>query len=102
MIQKIKDFLLEFFKNKLLEKHKFKPSSLILREGTRTLYEVDSNYYNTEMDPVTIVRAYPLGTQLMGISKHEILEFKEYRSMPDEGLAITAHDNAIFGKTKKD
>ena len=93
--------LLKAFKNLALEKHKFKPSTLILRDGTVTLYEVDSNYYNTELEPVTVVRAYPLGTQLLGISKHELLEFSEYKKMPKEGMAITAHDNKVFGKTKK-
>lgn len=90
------------FKKFFLESHKFKPSTLILRDGTRTLFEVDTNYYNTDMEPVTIVRAYPLGKQMMGISKHEIMEFKEYKKLPSETLGMTSHENYNFANYKKD
>lgn len=84
-----------------LEQHKFKPSTLILREGTRTLFEVDTNYYNLNFEPVTIVRAYPAGTQLLGISHHEIKEYKEYKSMPRETFSATDNDNDKFAVYEK-
>ena len=88
------------FKKYCIESPKFKPSSLIIRDGTRTLFEVDCNYYNMQFEPVTIVRAYPMGTQLMGISKHEIKEFKEYKKMPDATFSVTDNDNDKFAKYK--
>lgn len=84
-----------------IESHKFKPSTLIIREGTRTLFEVDTNYYNTDFKPVTIVRAYPMGTQLLGISHHEIKEYKEYKKMPKDTFATTDNDNDKFANYKK-
>lgn len=92
--------IFRLFVKYFLPKHKFLPSALIYREGTRTLFEVDSNYYDKDLNPVTIVRAYPLGKQLMGISRHDILEFHEYKSIPSEGLAMTSHDNDKFGNYK--
>lgn len=99
----LKKFITYLFKVFCLEKHKFKPSDLIARVGTRTLFEVDTNYYNTNFEPVTIVRAYPLGTQVMGISSHEIKEFKEYKNIPKDGFATTTTDNDKFAvyKAKK-
>lgn len=102
MINFIRSFILSFVMKHLLEKHKFKASSLIIRDGTRTLFEVDTNYYNKELEPVTIVRAYPSGTQLLGISKHEIIEFREYKKMPEDALSTTTHDNRNFANYKKD
>lgn len=100
-------FLLVFF---FLPKHKFKCADLIFKEGTRTLYEVDSLYYNTNLQPIVIVRAYPMGNQLMGINYHEVKEFREYKKPVDSGKAATllqpsdvgstAHDNDKFGKKK--
>jgi len=96
--------LLRFF----LSKHKFKKGDLVYKDGTRTLYEVDENYYNTNLDPVTIVRPYPLGNQVFGIDKHDILEFLEFRKPLQDGynttesdVAITAHDNLNFAKKDK-
>lgn len=89
------------FKKFCLESHKFKPSALIFRSGTRTLFEVDSNYYNKDLEPVTIVRTYPLGKQNMGISKHEIMEFQEYKGLPSETLGMTSNDNDKFANYKK-
>lgn len=88
------------FKKLCLEEHKFKPSDLIIRDGTRTLFEVDTNYYNKNFEPVTVVRAYPIGTQLMGISHHEIKEFKEYKKMPNETFGFTNTDNDKFANYK--
>lgn len=92
----------------LLPKHKFKKGDLVYKEGTRTLYEVDENYFNTVFDPVTIVRPYPLGKQVFGVDKHDILEFHEYRKSLNVGynttesdVGITAHDNLNFAKGSK-
>lgn len=105
---KLRYGLLYLVKRFLLEKHRFPASTLILKDGTRTLYEVDSTYYNKDLQPITIVRAYPAGSELIGISYHENLEFKEYRKPVDRGIGSTAsdvattpHDNAKFGKRSK-
>ena len=89
----IKFFIYKLFIKYFLQKHKFLPSTLIYRDGTRTLFEVDSNYYDIDLNPITIVRAYPIGKQLMGISRHEMLEFREFKSMHTEGMAMTTHGN---------
>lgn len=100
-------FLMVFF---FLPKHKFKTSDLIFKDGTRTLYEVDSLYYNTNLQPIVIVRAYPMGNELMGINYHEIKEFREFKGGVDRkassllqpsDVASTPHDNDKFGKRKK-
>jgi len=94
--------LITYLFNKFcIKSHKFKPSTLIIRDGTRALFEVDTNYYNMEFEPVTIVRAYPMGTQLLGISHHEIKEFKEYKSMPKDTFSTTDNDNDKFANYKK-
>lgn len=101
MIKLIKKFFVNIMRDYLLEKHRFKPSALIKKEGANTLFEVDSNYYDTNMDAVTVVRAYPMGTQLLGVSKHDVLEFEEFKNMPKESMAYTAHDNKAFANNKK-
>jgi hypothetical protein len=92
----------------LLPKHKFAKGTLVYKDGTRTLYEVDENYYNTDFDPVTIVRPYPMGKQVFGVDKHDILEFMEHKkplqvgySTTESDVAITAHDNLNFAKKGK-
>jgi hypothetical protein len=102
------NFMMKLYRSMFLQKHKFNKGDLIYRSGTRSLYEVDENYYNLNFEPVTIVRAYPVGTQLLGIDRHEILEFKEYRQKLSEGYNTTAsdvgssaHDNLNFAKGVK-
>lgn len=91
----------------LLAKHKFKRGDLVYKDGTRTLYEVDENYYNTDLDPITIVRAYPLGSQVFAIDKYDIMEFFEHKKAlqqqygtTESDVAMTSHDNTRFGRRK--
>ena len=91
-----------------LQKHPFNVGDLVFKDGTRTLYEVDTNYFNRELQPITVVRPYPIGTQLFGISHHDIKEFKEFRKITSlavnttpSDVGITSHDNSNFGKGKK-
>lgn len=104
----IQTILMVVYRKLFMPVHKFEKGKLIYRSGTRTLYEVDENYYNLQFEPVTIVRAYPIGTQLLGIDKHEILEFKEFKKALSEGynttvsdVGTTAHDNINFSKGVK-
>lgn len=97
----MKELIRKLFVKYFLPKHKFGVSALILRDGTRTLFEVDTNYYNTDLNPVTIVRAYPMGAQLLGISHHDILEYKEYKREVVEAIGITPQDNDKFANYNK-
>lgn len=99
--------LIKLFKL-FLPKHKFHKGALVYKDGTRTLYEVDENYYNTDLDPVTVVRPYPMGKQVFGVDKHDILEFIEHKkplqvgyNTTESDVAITAHDNLNFAKKVK-
>ena len=103
----IQAILLKILKKLLLPKHKFNVGDLVYKDGTRTLYEVDSNYYNVELQPVVIVRPYPIGTQLFGIDRHDIKEFREFKrptqanpNTTASDVGTTAHDNQNFGRKK--
>lgn len=104
----IQGLILKLMIKMFLPNHKFKVGDLVFKDGTRTLYEVDSNYYNTDLNPVVIVRAYPVGTQVFGIDRFDILEFMLYRKKnvaPDNptmsDVGTTAHDNFNFAKKGK-
>lgn len=104
----ILNLILKLMVKLFLPKHKFSEGDLVFKEGTRTLYEVDSNYYSRDLRPVVIVRPYPVGTQLFGIDHHDILEFREFRrptsrhmNTTASDVGTTAHDNMNFGKGKK-
>lgn len=96
-----KNLIKKLFYKYCLTKHKFFPSTLIIRNGTRVLFEVDTNYYNTDFEPVTIVRAFPNGTQLLGIGHHDIIEYVEYKKPVDEKISVTPHDNDKFADYSK-
>lgn len=102
-MSKIIHFLLKL----LLPKHRFRVGDLVYKDGTRTLYEVDSNYYNTSFDAITIVRPYPIGTQVFGIDKYDIQEFREFKkptsrniNTTESDVGVTAHDNDNFGRSE--
>jgi hypothetical protein len=101
-------FILKLVAKYLLPRHRFKTGDLVFKDGTRTLYEVDTNYYNTDLQPVTVVRPYPVGTQVFGIDQYDIKEFREYRKPVSQytnttasDVGISAHDNTNFGKPIK-
>lgn len=113
MIKKVYYAVVNFFISaamgllkKFLRKHIFKPSDLIYKTGTRVVYEVEMNYYDKNLDPVTIVRRFGGTTHLYAIDRHRILEFKEYKKLPNpplysnfatEAMVITDHENTKFG-----
>lgn len=94
----------------VLRKHRFKPSDLIYKSGTRVIYEVDMNFYDSKLNPVTIVRRFGGKTHLYSIDHHSILEYVEYRELPNtplysrfgtESIVITDHENTKFGTEHK-
>lgn len=103
MISKIQNLILKLMVKLFLPRHKFKTGDLVFKDGTRTLYEVDTNYYNTDLQPITVVRTYPIGTQLFGIDQYDIQEFREFRkpltarvNTTPSDVGTTAHDNTNF------
>ena len=107
MLKAIQAKLLKLVVKFLLPVHKFRVGDLVFKDGTRTLYEVDTNYFNSDLQPVCIVRPYPIGTQVFGIDHFDILEFREFKGSVNKGTATTAsdvgttaHDNLNFAKKK--
>jgi len=72
-------FLLRFFiKHKYVSPHQFPPSTLIHRFKARVLFEVEFNWYDHDLMPVSIVREVKSGKQF-SVSYYELFEFKEFQ-----------------------
>jgi len=70
--------LIQFFvKNKYTKLHPFPVTSLIHRGSGTVLFEIEFNWYDKDLLPVSLVREVKSGKQY-SISYYEILEFKEY------------------------
>ena len=85
-----------FFLKVLLKKHKFYPTDLVIRPGTRVIYEVEINYYTKDLKPVTIVKRYGSSVPLFGIDEYEILEFTEYKKVPNTNIYTKFGTEAII------
>ena len=71
--------LLAFFiKNKYVTKHPFPASTLIHRYEAKVLFEVEFNWYDHELVPVSLVREIHSGKQY-SVTYHELLEFREFQ-----------------------
>lgn len=77
-------FLIRFLvRNKYLKQHPYPPSTLIHRgdseKGCSTvLFEIEFNWYDHELNPVSIVRQCKTGKQF-SVSFFELLEFREFQ-----------------------
>ena len=69
-------FLINLLK-KLLKKHKYPESCLIKRENSDTVYEIQKNYYDVNLNPVVLAMEYG-GVRLITIDHIDILGFVEY------------------------
>lgn len=70
-------FLINLLKN-LLKKHKYPVSVLIHKKNSEDIiYEVQKNYYDLDLSPVTLVLEYG-GTRVMTIDNIDMLEYQEY------------------------
>ena len=70
-------FLNFLFKNKYAKNHTFPVSTLVHRKKARVIYEVEFNWYDNELKPITVVREVQSG-KVFSISGLEIDDFKEY------------------------
>lgn len=62
---------------RLLKKHKYPVSVLIHKKTSDTVYEVQKNYYDLDLNPVTLVLEYG-GSRLLSIDHIDMLEYQEY------------------------
>lgn len=64
-------------KNKFVNKHQYPESTLIHRRKAKVLFEVEFNWYDKELKPISVIRAVK-GGQIASVSDSEMYEFKEY------------------------
>lgn len=62
---------------RLLKKHKYPVSVLIHKKNNTSVYEVQKNYYDLDLSPVTLVMEYG-GSRLLTIDNIDILDYQEY------------------------
>jgi len=72
-------FILKFFViHKYIKRHQFPESTLIHRRKATVIYEVEFNWYDETLMPVSLVREVKSGKQF-SVSFYELYEFKEFQ-----------------------
>lgn len=69
-------FVINFVK-KRLKKHKYPEAVLIHKPSQGVVYEIQKNYYDLDLKPVSLVLEYG-GTRVLTISEIDMLEYREY------------------------
>jgi hypothetical protein len=69
--------ILKLLRMLVLEQHQFKPSTLIHRKAARVVYEVEFNWYDENLKPVSVVREVQSG-KIFSIRGNEATDFKEF------------------------
>lgn len=73
------NFILKFFvKNKFVEQHQYPASTLIHRRKAKIIYEIEFNWYDDTLLPVSLVREIHSGKRF-SISYYEMYDFKEFQ-----------------------
>jgi len=71
-----------------LKKHKFPPTTYIHRRKSAVVFEVNLNWFDEDLEPVSLVREVHSGKNF-SIRYHEMLEFVELiGNAPNDGIAI--------------
>jgi len=66
-----------YFRTVFLKKHVYPTSTLIHRKKASIVYEIEMNWYDEELNPVSIVRDVKTG-KVFSVRLTEMIEFKEY------------------------
>jgi len=84
----MKNFLHKLFVRFFLKKHMFPPGVLIHRRKATILFETEFNWYDNDLQPITVVREIKSG-KIFSINSYEMYEFKEYAGTdPNAGSVI--------------
>lgn len=65
-------------KNKFIKQHEYPPSTLIHRRKAKVIYEVEFNWYDQDLLPISVVREVHSGKKF-SINYYEMYEFKEFQ-----------------------
>lgn len=69
--------LVRLFKSYILGKHQLPPGVLIHRRNGTILFEIEFNWYDETLNPVSLVREVH-SNKIFSIRDSEMREFKEY------------------------
>jgi hypothetical protein len=71
--------VLKFFvKHKYLKQHQYPASTLIHRKNAKIIYEIEFNWFDDKLIPVSLVRETQSGKQF-SVSYYDMYEFREYQ-----------------------
>lgn len=85
-------FIIKFFaKHKLAKAHEYPPTTLIHRRKAKIIYEIEFNWYDNDMLPISIVREVHSG-KTFSVSYYEMFDFKEFQGR-DRSVGNTIADN---------
>jgi hypothetical protein len=73
-----KEMLNEIVRVRYLEKHQYPLSTLIHRKKAKVIYEIEFNWFDDNLTPVSLVRETQSGKQF-SVSHLDMYEFKEYQ-----------------------
>lgn len=84
----IKQLLSRLFKKYFLKKHLFPPTTYVHRKHSGVVFEIELNWYDEVLDPVSLVREVKSG-KTFSIRYSEMQEFVELTgNSPDDGIEI--------------
>lgn len=84
----MKKRVLRFFKRFFLKKHQYPAGILIHRRKAVVLFEIEFNWYDEDLNPVSVVREVK-SNKTYSVRHDEMFEFKEYSgSDPNAGNAL--------------
>lgn len=84
----MKKLLSKLYKRYFLKKHKFPPTTYIHRRKSGVVFEVDLNWFDEDLEPVSLVREVK-SNKNFSIRYYEMLEFVELQgNAPTDGIEI--------------
>jgi hypothetical protein len=84
----MKKLIARIYKRFFLKKHLYPPSVYIHRKNSAVVFEIELNWYDEDLEPVSLVREVKSGKSF-SIRYHEMLEFRELSgNKPTDGIEI--------------
>lgn len=84
----IRKFLSKLYRKYFLQKHLFPPSVYVHRKKSGVVFEIELNWYDEDLEPVSLVREVKSGKSF-SIRHYEMQEFVELQgNNPDDGIEI--------------
>ena len=82
---KLKELIERLFKKTVLKKHQYPAACLIHRRNGSTIFEIEFNWYDEDLNPVSVVREVK-SQKIFSVRHLEMFDFKEYSgSNPNPG-----------------